>query len=99
MVTGRVDFRPRIPVNAPAETSDPGTTHPTGGDPVTDEEPKRDYGIGDDGKGWVETEMRELDQDSRSFLIKVAIVAGGGLAILAGVVWAALVAPHWAGLN
>lgn len=53
---------------------------------MTEEEPKRDYGLGEDGKGWVQTEMRELEEDSRKFVNLVAVGILGLLGIGAIVV-------------
>ena len=54
---------------------------------------------GDDGSGWVNTEVRERDEDVRLFWLKVIAVAGCGVCVLAGLVWAAVINPHIAGLN
>lgn len=59
----------------------------------------RDYGHGEDGDGWVNTEMRERDEDAREFLLKVAIAIGIAACVLASAIWAATINPHIAGLN
>lgn len=64
-----------------------------------EEKPIRDYGLGEDGQGWVKTEVRERDEDAREFLLKIVVVVGAVLALVAGVVWAALSVPHVSGLN